>query len=773
MISYLLYQGGDRMEILRLEGLSKYYTSQTSVVMGLTNINLSFHTGEFVAITGESGSGKSTLAHVIGGILPYESGEMYINGRPTSHYDDFDREKYRRDEIGFISQNYGILEGNSVLENILCTLRFCSISGKEAKCIAENVLKKVDLYDLKSRRAGKLSSGQKQRLSIARALAKPSKIIIADEPTGNLDRENSEKVIELLKHASRDRLVLLITHEFDEARDAATRKITMKDGSVVSDSRLSSPSSEATPVKKPCGKVKQHGLFSYTAALLLRSHPIFTSLICLLLAFTSFMMFAFLGTFIASLDESSVKIYSPAAFPNGDPTRIVVMKPDSTAFDDDDIGKIDGLSHVQSVEKRGYVSDFVYYYLPSVDYKEYSYSVNGPNYHPVENPFDIELKDAVEFLDNDKFIKSSSNITEDDLSSGRLAEGVYEVVSADDRYKLGDTVKVYIRDSRDWSESIFVAASFSVVGETESGEGLLFSDKLAAALSRSSVTLAEDKDVRLAGYTTVLLLPHNSLFEEKGMNALEDGEFAMSPVLAQQYKYSLTEGDKKIMSYLSVGEKKFDMGLAQVCELTHPKLIVVSQESFDEILDLSPSNQITVYAEDYAYADRVCESLKAEGYLTISPFVSGSTEVDITLANERYATLGICIGALVLAVILQLILLRAIFSALNRYLKLMSDLGMTWRTAKGSVSLMLLICTLSGEIITALTVLILNSLKLERIVEIFKYLDIPALSALWAVHIISVALALPFMLRSARKSLFKTRKSGFDLDLLEEVEDNA
>ncbi len=106
------------MEVLKLENLSKYYTSANSVVMGLTGINLSFRVGEFVAVTGESGSGKSTLAHVLGGILPYESGELYIYGQPTSHYDSSDWERYRRDLISFISQNYGILPGNTVIENV-------------------------------------------------------------------------------------------------------------------------------------------------------------------------------------------------------------------------------------------------------------------------------------------------------------------------------------------------------------------------------------------------------------------------------------------------------------------------------------------------------------------------------------------------------------------------------------------------------------------------------------------------------------------------------
>ena len=212
-------------ELLTLQNLAKYYTAKQSVVVGLNQTNLTFCRGEFVAITGESGSGKSTLAHVLGGILPYEGGELYYKGKPTSHYDSADWERYRRDCVSFISQNYGILPGSSVQDNVTCALRLIGSTQKQAEKDAETILKQVELWDLRHRRAAKLSSGQKQRLSIARALAKPAPVLIADEPTGNLDAENSAMVIELLAEAAKDRLVILITHEFSEAENYVTPHI--------------------------------------------------------------------------------------------------------------------------------------------------------------------------------------------------------------------------------------------------------------------------------------------------------------------------------------------------------------------------------------------------------------------------------------------------------------------------------------------------------------------------------------------------------------------
>ncbi|MBQ9703212.1 MAG: ABC transporter ATP-binding protein, partial [Clostridia bacterium] len=313
------------MEVLRLENVSKYYTSKSGVVMGLSSISLSFKIGEFVAITGESGSGKSTMAHILGGIIPYESGEMYIYGTPTSHYGSSDWEKYRRDLVSFISQSYGILVGNTVLENVESALRFGGMEKEETREKALEILKEVDLLELKNRKAGKLSSGQKQRLSIARALAKPSKILIADEPTGNLDKENSDKVIKLLHKASKDRLVILITHEFSEAEDYATRRIILSDAVVVTDASLR-PSIEFKQEKKEeKKKEKKKVLAPYVTYLTVKSRPIFSSIICFLLALTMVITFVFLGTFTVALDDTTTKIYNDKAFANGDPKRIVIL----------------------------------------------------------------------------------------------------------------------------------------------------------------------------------------------------------------------------------------------------------------------------------------------------------------------------------------------------------------------------------------------------------------------------------------------------------------
>ena len=755
------------MELLRLENLSKYYTSQSSVVMGLTNINLSFSAGEFVAVTGESGSGKSTLAHVLGGILPYESGELYVEGKPTSHYDDSDRENYRKDKIGFISQSYGILEGNTVLENIESALLFYGMNKEDSHTRALEVLQEVDLFDLRSRRAGKLSSGQKQRLSIARALAKPSKILIADEPTGNLDRENSQKIISLLKKASQDRLVILITHDFDEAREAVTRHITVADGSIVSDVR--SDTKSANEAKQPASQKltdgkKNSGLALYTSSLTVRSHPVFTAIVCLFLAFTSFIVFVFLGTFTIALDETQTKIYSSEAFLNGDPHRIVIMKSDTSAFSPEELQDILDMKYVESIERHAYISDINYYYVPNEDYRTYNFVTNGPNYHPLLNPEDKQVTNAVDFLSNKRYL-STVPLTEGDfLSAGRLPADTYEIVSADPNYKIGDTVKIYIRNRREWSVSGYFYAIFTVVGETNQGEGFVFSDKLAASLANESDLTDSSLSVRIYSMP-MMIMPFQSEHTEGMITQIATNEILISDYVAKTFSYE--PGSR---STLSVGDTDENVIVKSTYVPHIQNLILVSDEVFEKLTPLTPSNQISITIKDYAYTDRVANALTQKGYMSISPFRAGSAETDSDLANERYMTLGVCLGALIVAVVLQLILLRALFSSLNVYFKLMSDVGLTNKILKRALALIIALCTVIGELICAAALLALNGVGIPRITEIFKYLDTTTILSLFAVHIISVFLAALLVVRSAKKALFSGTKHKFDLELNEEGE---
>lgn len=222
------------MAFLKLTDIGKIYASKHDVSVGIRKVNLMFEKGEFVAVTGKSGSGKTTLLNIIGGLDSYEEGEMYIEGKCTSHYSKADWDEYVAKYISFIFQDYNILESFTVLENIEFALT--SIKDlKKRKSTALEIAERVGLKDRLSTKGAKLSGGEKQRTVIARAIAKGSPVILADEPTGNLDSKNAKSILALLKEISEDKLVIIVTHNYEDVKEYATRHIRIFDGGIESD----------------------------------------------------------------------------------------------------------------------------------------------------------------------------------------------------------------------------------------------------------------------------------------------------------------------------------------------------------------------------------------------------------------------------------------------------------------------------------------------------------------------------------------------------------
>ncbi|HLT00240.1 MAG TPA: ABC transporter ATP-binding protein, partial [Acholeplasma sp.] len=226
------------MSLIRLDNVSKFYKSGEGVSVGMRKVTTSFNYGEFVAVTGESGSGKSTLLNVISGLDSYEDGELYIENDETSHFTNKEWEAYRSKYIGFIFQSYNIIDSFTVYQNVLLALEIQNYPKHLRKKRALELIDKVGLSSHIHHKAAKLSGGQKQRTVIARALAKDCPIIVADEPTGNLDSESGKQVIDLLHEISKEKLVVIVTHEFDQVKAYATRRIKMHDGEIVEDKIL-------------------------------------------------------------------------------------------------------------------------------------------------------------------------------------------------------------------------------------------------------------------------------------------------------------------------------------------------------------------------------------------------------------------------------------------------------------------------------------------------------------------------------------------------------
>lgn len=222
--------------MLELKNIKKSYKTGDFIQHALKGVSITFRKNEFVAILGTSGSGKTTLLNIIGGLDRYDSGDLIINNKSTKKYKNLDWDRYRNNCVGFIFQNYNLISHISILDNVEMGMTLSGVSAKARKRRAKEALKKVGLIDHIHKKPNQLSGGQMQRVAIARALVNNPDIILADEPTGALDTQTSIQIMELIKEIAKDKLVIMVTHNPDLAKNYATRVIEFKDGEKISDS---------------------------------------------------------------------------------------------------------------------------------------------------------------------------------------------------------------------------------------------------------------------------------------------------------------------------------------------------------------------------------------------------------------------------------------------------------------------------------------------------------------------------------------------------------
>ena len=243
--------------MLELNDIKKDYVSGSTTVSALKGINLRFRDCEFVSILGQSGCGKTTMLNIIGGLDKYTSGDLKINGVSTKNYKDREWDFYRNNSIGFVFQSYNLIPHQTVLSNVELALTLSGVSKTERKKRAIEALEKVGLGEQIHKKPNQMSGGQMQRVAIARALVNNPDILLADEPTGALDTETSIQIMELLKEISKDRLIIMVTHNPELAKDYSTRIVRLLDGVITDDSNpYSQEDMEADIKAKEAGKVK-------------------------------------------------------------------------------------------------------------------------------------------------------------------------------------------------------------------------------------------------------------------------------------------------------------------------------------------------------------------------------------------------------------------------------------------------------------------------------------------------------------------------------------
>ncbi len=356
--------------MLKLDRVSKFYSTNGVVTAGFSKVSLEFDLGEFVAITGESGSGKSTLLNVISGLDSYEEGEMYIFGQPTSGYGSSDMEEYRKRYIGNIFQTFNLINHYTVYENVELVLLLAGYGASEVKERVEDIIHKVGLDEYRNTKTSKLSGGQKQRVAIARALAKETPIIVADEPTGNLDVASASDIIKLLASLSKDKLIIIVTHNYEQVEPYITRKISMHDGRIAEDKRFDSYSGrsaskespgESEGAEPPLGdkailKEAHQGKLSGGNTFRLGARNAFSLPAKFLLLLFVF-VFLITGTFASYSNYKGMKNGLSNSswgyvFSNTSSDRIILTKEDGSAFNDSDYERIRAIDNIDFLEKN-------------------------------------------------------------------------------------------------------------------------------------------------------------------------------------------------------------------------------------------------------------------------------------------------------------------------------------------------------------------------------------------------------------------------------------
>ena len=731
--------------ILRLQNISKYYYSDTSVTQALRKINLEFSMGEFVAITGESGGGKSTLLNVISGMLPFDEGEMYFRGEPTFQYDDQDWEEYRRNKIGFVFQDYSLINHYTALDNILAALVIQGKDPERAKEEAMDYLAQVGLTEQAAQRASQLSSGQKQRLSIARALAKNTDIIVADEPTGNLDSETGDQIVEILERLSHQKLVIMVTHNYDQAEPYVTRRIRLHDGEVVTDVPVNKrdenvdqdhqnpPKSEIKNEEsdKDNGKAgnqktkkkKQH-MADFFARKNIKMQKGRAGLFFTFFLITAVVSFLFIGELLVYADDRITKEYDTDAYLQKNDTRLVVRYPDDKVLTEKDQAAISGVKYVDQVDLYDYANDVNYYIEKNKDY-EIKYGSQDDQVTKVneDGETDAERDQGVRLLDKTHFMKSSTAITKDDLSAGRLPKERNEIVLyTTDQKKLNSTIRCYFSSDNLWKEGQSCYQDLKVVGilkdktrqvyfHPELCQMLTYGidnfvvwgeycwdmmyKKYFGTMKPAYVVVSDDlkdNEVRISsnyiitstGYGTVavpykldLAFPGNGLLHIGQEDTESDSNSSQQEQIEQDLKASGLEDtseEAKKDDHSTTIEIKYVEDFSE----QGGDFIEVSPEVYQKLRDVYNigTTQASVYIANYSKTNKVIQALKEKGYDVISTYQVSTTKYVQEKVYKRLEVIGISCLILIVLAILQILIVRSILKIKKKDYSVLRFMGM-------------------------------------------------------------------------------------------------
>lgn len=694
--------------MLKLENVSKIYYTNGIVATGISKVNLELNIGEFVVITGESGSGKSTLLNVISGIDSYEEGEMYINGKETSHYTEKDFEEYRKKYIANIFQSFNLINSYTVYQNVELVLLLNGYKRKQIKKKVLDIIDKVGLTKFKNTKVSKLSGGQKQRVAIARAIVKDTPIIVADEPTGNLDTKSAYEIIELLKNVAKDKLVVIVTHNIEQVEKYATRIIKMHDGRMIQNTEIKNIN-EDSKITQASGKnitiPNQYRLG------IRNTFNIFSKFILLFIVFT-FMSVAFLAEYSAfKLVEHSTEECSgySANLRDISKERILINKQNREPFTEDDYSKIKQLSNIDYIVEDDISLD--------TEFILRNDTLNTYGYIKDINNFKGNL-DIGRMPENDDEIILKAN-KDDYTITQMLDETLNSEFSLQKSYREGDTIKTvkivgiqYNENNTIYDRTFYVSNEVKKV--VRSYVHNQYSDMK---------TLLRDKYVQYNIETSENVEPGTAI-----VNDDLKYQFKNNKIINQNINISVSNIYYEDNIDLTITKTFTKSNLKKLTGYTdysyYQNAIIINPDDYNSLYD-KPSYQSSVYVKDASIIDQTMSELENLG---LKP--KKATDFKVEYENEsqivKIFKVVVTIFVIIVVFFISYLIISIILKSRNIYYTTLRMLGATSKSTRKILNIELFInSTLSYLMVLTFGYLVKQDIiKIEFIANLIKYITL-------------------------------------------------
>lgn len=752
--------------MLKLKNLSKFYYSKGIIASGLNRVNLELFPGEFVVITGESGSGKSTLINVISGLDSYEEGEMYIDGKETSHYTVNDFENYRRKYIANIFQSFNLVSSYTVFQNVELVLLVEGRRKSDVKDKVTAIIEKVGLTEFANTKVSKLSGGQKQRVAIARALAKETPIIVADEPTGNLDSKSALGIVELLKDVAEDHLVIVVTHNYDQFEDCASRRIKLSDGRIIEDEVITPRHDEHKIAAVETKPMTWANKFILGIRNTFNIFPKFLLLLLVFLFLSASVIMQYAG--IKANNDAFEGFGSNMFFSNSSDRRVVVKHSDNSPMTEEDYTKLKKTPYYKTLFKDDIILDVSFYSIdddPSEDAEtkdQYNVYMQA---HPApmsEMPKKL-LAGKKPKADNEAVIGLYSMTLDEDSLKAQVGKEVKLSDDGGEEYSVKVTGVYFIDKQR--TQTSGVEIDFQGVGK------IFLSDSILSKARASKIDSISKTEILINGkkyplgadggqfnvYPNANVNKGYAIVPEEVDALYESGSSRWKQLVynVKNIYFKDTITVVSINTYTKNNYKRL-LGIDKPFEDVSGN-IYINDEDYNSLL-MKENYQSTIYINERKNADEAVSWLKNNGYTVVSLAKAKTQFIDTDILN--IVTVPLNVAIVVGIFFICYFVIRLILRSRSTYFSTLRLICLDIRSIKQILDIELIfIINIAYFMLVAFIRLVQTKvLNISFLVEIFDFIKIQDYIIL---YIIVVCLAYVISRKFSKKLFKKSAMSTF------------